>query len=429
MATQTDLYNGAARLLKERRFADITTDDVPLRYELDNVYADALAFMLEQGQWNFASRSASVAGSVSSNRGFSYRFTKPSDFVRLISISASASYYPPLETYDEDGAYWYCNETTVYVTYVSDHASYGGNLTLWPQTYAKAVEAYLAMEVGPHLTKSDELIARVAQTYEAALQLALAKDAINRTVRIASSGTLEIYKAVLRLVGARLTKNFDDKIVGRRIYDADGEAPTRQSQGAPASLPAYDAETEALLRRLLDESYDEAVRYLLEQGLWNFAMRTVSIESETDVEPAYGYSYTFEMPDDYIRLGKIADNGTLWPTLEDYLQEGNYWHANIDPLYVQYVSDGTSYGANQALWPATFRRALEAYLALEIAPHAPRMSGRGIDSLRERYLMMLRDARAKDAVNQAAERPPPGRLVKARLGNFSSYNQRRGTSS
>ena len=88
MATVLGLYNGALRLIKERRLSTVS-DAVPSRYLLDDVYAGAKAYVLEQGQWAFASRSASVVGSASSNRGYSYRFTKPDDFVRLISISGS----------------------------------------------------------------------------------------------------------------------------------------------------------------------------------------------------------------------------------------------------------------------------------------------------------------------------------------------------
>jgi hypothetical protein len=420
--TQLSLYNGALRLLKSRALSSLS-DNTPERHQLDSVYAGAKAFVLEQAQWSFASASTSLAGTVSSNRGFAYRFTKPSAFCRLISISSSAAYYPPLEEYAEDATYWFANVSTIYITYVS--TTVADDLDLWPETYAKVVESYLAMEVAPHLSKSDALTERAEAAYAAALQISTAKDAINRTVRVTSSATTETYKAVLRLLGNRLIKNFDDKIIGRRIYDANGAPATRESQGQGPSLPAYDAEVETILRRLIDEAYEPAIDYLLEQGLWNFGSRTVAIESETDVEPSFGYSDTFEKPDDYVRIIRISDNGTMWPTLDLYEEEGNYWHANVGTLYVQYVSDGVSYGRDTSLWPSSFKKALEAYLALEVAPHAPRMSGRAIEYLQDHYKRCLRDARGKDAINQANERPPPGRLVTARLNGNYGRGQRR----
>ena len=127
--------------------------------------------------------------------------------------------------------------------------------------------------------------------------------------------------------------------------------------GSPATGDEAATETEAV----------EAVEYMLAQGLWNHAARTVSVESETAVEPAFGYNYAFEKPADFVRLVAIGGSGTLYPTLNDYLDEGGYWHANVDPLYVQYVSNDASYGLDQARWPITFKKALEAYLATQIA--------------------------------------------------------------
>lgn len=425
MATQLSLYNGALRLIKGRRLAT-TSDDDPSRYLLDDVYAGALAHCFELGQWAFASKSASVAGAASSNRGFSYRFTKPSDFVRLISISASSTYYPPLEAYAEDNTYWFSSESTIYITYVSDDASYGGDLTKWPETYARVVEAYLAKEISPHLTNADGIVGRSIETFDESLQLSLAKDAINRTARVLSASTLAIYNGVLRLIGKRNFTNFDDRFIARRIYDANGDPGTQQRQGRAPTMPANDAEAETVLRRLIDECYDRSVEYILSQGLWNFASRTVAIEAETDVEPTFGYTYVFEKPDDYVRVVAVGNNGSLWPPLNEYMDEGAYWNANCDPLYVQYISSGASYGGNTSLWPETFKKVIEAYLALQIAPDPhSNVSGSKLEVLNDHYKRMLRDARAKDAMNQGPQRPPPGQLSMSRMGSGALRNSYR----
>lgn len=422
MTDKLSVYNGALRLLKERRLASLT-DNAPSRYHLDNAYADALEYMLEQGEWMFASRSTSLAGTASSNRGFAYRFTKPTDFVRFIVLSESSNYFPPTENYAEDATYIYSNATTLYLTYVSNDASYGGDLTLWPSTYAKAVEAYLAQEIGPDLTKDEQTLARVGKAYEEALGIARAKDAINRVARVLDSTTDAIYKAALRLVRQRLVQNHSDKVIAQRTYDAIGVQPSQQSGGRAATLPGTATWDETDLRRLLDECYDDAVAYLLEQGLWNFAGRSLSLEPSTDVEPEFGYTYAYDRPDDFVRLMKISDNGTLYPPLEDYLMEGSYINANTSLLYMQYVSDDASYGLDKSRWPQTFKRALEAYLAVEIGPAAG-MGASGMKMLRDHFGTMLRDARSKDAMNQSVERPPPGRLVRARSG-YKNDGQRR----
>lgn len=424
MATVLSIYNASLRMLREGRLS-ATSDDIPARYLLDDAIDDAKASVLERGQWNFASRSTSIAGSASSNRGFSYRFTKPTDFVRLIAISESSSYYPPAEKYDEDATYWYSNATTIYVTYVSDDASYGGDLTKWPETYADVVAAFLAVEIGPTLTKSEAIIKRAEALYEDAMSLALAKDAINRTVRVVSSSTEAIYREALRLVGRRLLTNFDDDFIARRIVDRNGEPDTGQSQGRAPQAPADDAYMEMKLRRLLDECYDEIVAYLLSEGLWNFGQRTVALEYETSIEPAFGYQYAFEIPTDLVRIVAISQNGELFPPLNDYLEEGDYYHTNCSVLYLQYVSNHVSYGLDTAKWTASFKKALAAHLAVEIAPTA-RLSATAINALKVDANMRLKNARTKDAMDQSIMQMPSGRLVNSRGGFGSpSRDQRR----
>lgn len=507
--TQFALYNGALRLLKERRLAT-TTDSNPARYMLDDVFSGAKAYVLEQGQWSFVSVSTSVSGTASANRGFAYRFTKPQDFVRLISISASSSYYPPLETYAEDATYWFSNESTIYITYVSGYgaaqtatitiaspgvvtatahgmvagepvvlstsgalptgltagtthyvktvltadtltltASYGGtviatsgtqsgvhqiksttggDLTKWPETYSRVVEAWLSLEIAPHLTKGTDLTNDVDAAYSGALKLSLAKDAINRTARVVSSATAAIYNDALRMLGRRLLVNFDDRIVGRRIYDASGTPGNKQQPGQAPSLPAYDAELEMTLRRLMDECYDESLEFLLGEGLWNFAARSVAIEHDPSVTPQFGYSYSFEKPTDIVRIIAISDTGTLWPTLGSdmgpaYLEEDGYYHANCDPLYLQYVSNDTAYGLNQAGWTPSFKKALAAYLAKQIAPHAG-VSRQIVEGIDKELVVALRNARTKDAVDQASVRPPPGRFARSRSGSWRNVQRR-----
>jgi hypothetical protein len=169
-------------------------------------------------------------------------------------------------------------------------------------------------------------------------------------------------------------------------------------------------------RYLLDDEYDKTIAWCLEQGLWNFALRTLAIEASVDVESEFGPTGAFERPEDYVRLNAISANGHFNPTYNDYIDEGEYWLASVNPLYVSYVSNDTSYGLNLAKWPATFVSAVEYELAFRVAPHLTAMSDNESTRLEVRRNAAMRDARAKDALNQPAQRPPPGRLVMSRVG-------------
>jgi hypothetical protein len=147
MATKLGIYRGALRLLGPHELAS-TSDDRPERYQLDDAYDDAVAYMLEQGLWNFAMRSATVTESGSPIAGWDYAFSKPTDIVRLAGISFEPSFMQGFEDYQDQNGEWYANVDTLYVRYVSNNASYGLDLDKWPPTFAKALSAYLAFESG-----------------------------------------------------------------------------------------------------------------------------------------------------------------------------------------------------------------------------------------------------------------------------------------
>lgn len=177
-------------------------------------------------------------------------------------------------------------------------------------------------------------------------------------------------------------------------------------------LSTLTDDTEA--RYLLDDEYAKVVAWMLEQGLWNFALRTLALEASVDVEPEFGFSYAFEKPDDYVRLNAISGNATFYPTLDEFNDEGSYWVANCDPLYLSYISNHTDYGNDLGRWPSSFELAVEHELAYRIAPHLTAMGDNEYRDLERRRDRAVRDARSKDAMNQPVSRPPPGRLVQAR---------------
>ena len=180
-------------------------------------------------------------------------------------------------------------------------------------------------------------------------------------------------------------------------------------------------------RYKLDEVYSDTKNLCLSMGSWNFAGRSVAIEAATDVEPEFGYSYAVEKPSDWVRTVSIAGNGDFWPVAQagEYVDEGEYWNCNVDPLYVRYISNHTSYGGDLSLWSIAFVRYVEWELAVAVAPHLTAMSAAELDRLDERRQRALRTARSLDASNQAPDRKPVGRLVLARTGGRSNMGPRR----
>lgn len=117
-------------------------------------------------------------------------------------------------------------------------------------------------------------------------------------------------------------------------------------------------------RRLLDEVWnDGGVRFCLEQGQWKFAMRSSELSYETAITPQFGYSRAFAKPSDWVTTSAVCQDGYFRSPLLQYTDEIGYWFADLDTLYVRYVSDGADYGSDLSKWPASFTEYVKAYFA------------------------------------------------------------------
>jgi hypothetical protein len=174
-------------------------------------------------------------------------------------------------------------------------------------------------------------------------------------------------------------------------------------------------------RRVLDGRYDSALNYCLEAGYWNFAMRSVEFTADTVVEPPFGFTYAFEKPSDWIRTAALSDSETFMTPLRHYVDEGDYWFADITPIYVRYVSNGATYGLDLTRWPETFTRYVVAHLAAEICERLTQNSSK-LEELRRLEKRRLADAKAKDAINDPVGRVPTGSWVLSR-GAFRRHDR------
>lgn len=176
-------------------------------------------------------------------------------------------------------------------------------------------------------------------------------------------------------------------------------------------------------RHNLDAAWTASVNYLLEQALWNFGLKTIEISGANDVEPLFGYDYAFEKPDDWVRTAGLSSSGVFSndDPFNDFEDQGGYWFANPDILYIQYMSNGPSYGWNIGAWRENFAKTVEAYLAFECG--LPITQDRG--NRNDLYsLFKERLARAKnlDAVDERVRRRPSGTLVRSRAWRGNRMN-------
>jgi hypothetical protein len=184
--------------------------------------------------------------------------------------------------------------------------------------------------------------------------------------------------------------------------------------------------TEAsVTRRALDDVWRESGEYMLAKGMWNFAIRSVELQNDEDVEPLFGFQYAFSKPDDWVRTVSISNEATFRDGFEDYADETNYWYADSTPIYVRYVSNDDAYGWNVGAWRQPFAEAFAAYMAFQCA--LPISADKGTrNDLFNLSKALLTEAKTLDAVDERVAYAPAGRLVKSRLRRGSLTGTRRG---
>ena len=178
-------------------------------------------------------------------------------------------------------------------------------------------------------------------------------------------------------------------------------------------------------RRLLDEVWNRGsgvVKYVLEQGLWNFAIRTSKLDSSSSISTDFGYTFTFEMPSDYVRLVELSSGEYFTQPMTRYEIEQASLYADVDPIYMRYISNDASYGSDLSLWPETVSLWTGYWMGTQIAPALK--NDLDMDKLERRERRYLHDARSKDAQQDPTRWPPLSSWASARLNRLGHGGRR-----
>ena len=173
-------------------------------------------------------------------------------------------------------------------------------------------------------------------------------------------------------------------------------------------LAAVDEAREA--RYVLDLFYTQDLAFMLEAGFWKFAMRTVQIDYDPNTSTAFGMSRVFNKPTDWVRTYIVSASERLDPPLDDWLEEGNVFIADVTPIYVRYVSNSSEgFGTDADRWTARFSNAFSWRLASSIAPKIMGASEAGKAGIKDEADRALKEALTFEAMREPSRRPPGGR--------------------
>jgi len=133
--------------------------------------------------------------------------------------------------------------------------------------------------------------------------------------------------------------------------------------------------TEVVEPRLrCDDFYDDVLVWILEQQFWRSAMRTVQIDLNESLDPAFAYDYGHDLPTDFVRKQVISSDEFLKYPIDEqiggssYLMEGGVIWTNSTPIYMRYVSNDSSYGLDLTAWTDGMAEAFGYELAARVAP-------------------------------------------------------------
>ncbi len=169
-------------------------------------------------------------------------------------------------------------------------------------------------------------------------------------------------------------------------------------------------------RHKLDEIWDnDMIDRVLQHGQWKFAARTVELTASSSTTPSFGYQFAFDRQPDHIRTMGVASDEYFLQPLTQYSFEAAWWFADIEVIYVRYVSNDSQFGNDFSLWPANFTEYVEHYMAYKVAP---RLTGLDFSDtvVQGKMKTALVEAKATDAMEAPATFPPKGNWAASRQG-------------
>lgn len=392
MAVKLDVMNGALMAIGSARLATVS-DVVKARYELDAIYSQVLAECLEAGQWNFA--------------------------IRTIKADRDQYERVNLLPYAQEFNQWTAVNTTVTA---NDETAPDGTAT-----------ADLAV---PTTTSAVHTLAEV---------IAAGNDLIGQNVlsvyaKASGYGHIYLHETATGAPG-RTYFNLITGAVG--TTDADHTAFIEEAANGFwrcsvyfSGVAALTAVTAGVGVASADGTSSFAGDAAAGVHLWHAQLEKGQIATAplvtttaSDTGDITGFKYRFAKPSDWVRTTMVSADGSFTDPLQLFDDIDVSWYANVDPIYVRFVSNhATNGGGLLTRWPALYTHYVELALAERVCL-ALNGSASMHDELTQKRLPKAKSrALSIDAINGPPRFMPVGRFVRSRGTGVPSTRYDRATS-
>lgn len=136
--------------------------------------------------------------------------------------------------------------------------------------------------------------------------------------------------------------------------------------------------------RAISSMFDHVYKSEMRTHVWSFTIKRAALAALTTV-PAWGYSYEYQLPSDYLRLlqvdeiftGVFLDDYVNTDTKEYAIEQGKILTDLGAPLKIKYCADVD----DTSQWDATFVEAIAARLAYELAEDLTQSNTKKADAM------------------------------------------------
>jgi hypothetical protein len=429
-----------------------------LQHQLSGMFARAAGFILEQGMWNFALRSATLNPSGTPLPGFANHFNKPAPHVTTQAVFLiDGAREVPVDVREHETGFS-SDAEAISIRYIAYTAL--DNPGTWPETFLRCVGAHLGIDTSiawpeylgqaiiSHGTKPDRWLpyqrdGSLARTAEALLQRAFWRFA-QKVTTITSPYDLpnDHIRTRAVYVGDNIPVDAQEMNTGwktavtqfRVDYTSKtlGVDPTRWPPAYIDLIWAFLTEAEGrweTLNRLSEElavevspwlkfqndgTFITGIRTLIWEQDWKFATKTTTLNDDNDKPADWAATVRIYDADDRDVAFRDRNDHFVFYDEEDYRAP-----FKIDYVDLDVITDPTQ-------WTGYFENALLAWLGYRDVVGDPNASGAAMQARKVVADDALKGAKKRDDMR---ERPritsEPGRFVSAR-GGWSSWRRENG---
>jgi hypothetical protein len=181
VATKLQIWNKALAHLGEPPVAS-TGSATYIGTLLNDGWSTVPLDVLSSGFWHFAETTSGLTDDLGTPfRGYGYRFTKPSDWLRTYRVGTDVD-FTSLADYRDATGHLSAQVTPIYLHYISSDYAADGQISTWPPAFVELVALRLAWELCERVTQSVTKEQGIRGKYAERLNDARGKDMLDKHV-------------------------------------------------------------------------------------------------------------------------------------------------------------------------------------------------------------------------------------------------------